>query len=330
MTATKQRIDFIDLAKGVCILLLAIGHCGINTGIPGYIWVAVPLFFVISGLFFKNYDKLRDMWINKINRLLIPFFFFYFTAYLCFYALKWFMPNMLVTASEGICDIFYNRQFFNGPIWFILCLFWCNILFGIICRYVSAEWQRIAIVIAMGAVGWYLGYCDVILPMFIDVALTALPFFAFGYYLKRLNILQDNKSRVCNLLIAIVLWGGSLALEQFTDTRLSMHYNKIEGWATWPVSLISVVSMIYLCKAVRSLPFITYVGRYSIVILCVHHMIYRPLIVLFSRIPMPEAISTAWLVALVTILISALCIPIFKRYLPWAIAQKDLLVIKDK
>ena len=272
MTATKQRIDFIDLAKGVCILLLAIGHCGINTGIPGYIWVAVPLFFVISGLFFKNYDKLRDMWINKINRLLIPFFFFYFTAYLCFYALKWFMPNMLVTASEGICNIFYNRQFFNGPIWFILCLFWCNILFGIICWYVSAEWQR----------------------------------------------------------IAIVLWGGSLALEQFTDTRLSMHYNKIEGWATWPISLISVVSMIYLCKAVRSLPFITNVGRYSIVILCVHHMIYRPLIVLFSRIPMPESISTAWLVALVTILISALCIPIFKRYLPWAIAQKDLLVIKDK
>lgn len=286
MAVTKQRLDFIDLAKGVCILLLAIGHCGVNPEIPGYTLVAVPLFFVISGLFFKNYDKLRDMWINKINRLLIPFFFFYFTAYLCFYAIKWFVPNLLVTEANGILDIFYNRQFFNGPIWFILCLFWCNILFGLVCRYIQDEWKRLLVVIVMGAIGWYLGYCDIILPMFIDVAFTALPFFVFGHYLKRLDVLQNNHSRY-NLLFAAVLWGISLMLEHLTDTRLSMHYNIIEGWATWPLSLIQVVSMIYLCKVVRTVPFITYAGRYSLVILCVHHMIYRPLIVLFSGILIP-------------------------------------------
>lgn len=50
-----QRIDFIDLAKGVCIFLVVIGHCGVPINIPGFEIVRMPLYFILSGLFFKDY-----------------------------------------------------------------------------------------------------------------------------------------------------------------------------------------------------------------------------------------------------------------------------------
>ena len=53
--AQTQRIDFIDLAKGVCILLVVVGHCGAPIDIPGYEIVRMPLYFILSGLFFKEY-----------------------------------------------------------------------------------------------------------------------------------------------------------------------------------------------------------------------------------------------------------------------------------
>ena len=57
MSTTKQtqRIDFIDLAKGICIFLVVIGHCGAPIDIPGYGIVRMPLYFILSGLFFKTY-----------------------------------------------------------------------------------------------------------------------------------------------------------------------------------------------------------------------------------------------------------------------------------
>lgn len=30
MKGNKKRIDFVDLAKGCCIILVVIGHCGVS------------------------------------------------------------------------------------------------------------------------------------------------------------------------------------------------------------------------------------------------------------------------------------------------------------
>lgn len=44
--ATTKRIEFIDLAKGICIILVVIGHCGVSHDIPGYEMVRMPLYFM--------------------------------------------------------------------------------------------------------------------------------------------------------------------------------------------------------------------------------------------------------------------------------------------
>lgn len=78
-----KRIDFIDLAKGICIILVVIGHCGVSKYIPGYEIVRMPLYFVLSGLFFKNYgfynkEKQQDPYSFFV------FLFYWICYFLCF------------------------------------------------------------------------------------------------------------------------------------------------------------------------------------------------------------------------------------------------------
>ena len=49
-----RRIDFIDAAKGVAILLVVLGHSGHSGYIRDFIFTFhVPFFFFVSGLFIK-------------------------------------------------------------------------------------------------------------------------------------------------------------------------------------------------------------------------------------------------------------------------------------
>ena len=143
---------------------------------------------------------------------------------------------------------------------------------------------RIIIVCVLGTVGYWLGYYGTFVPLFVDVALTALPFFIFGYYLKRSNLLYPNSLDRYNLLFAFLLWGISYLLYRNTNHHLSLHYNEISGLATYVISIVSVMSILYFCKYVKRIPLVSYIGRYSIVLLCVHHLIYRPLNVVLTKV----------------------------------------------
>lgn len=326
---SQKRIEFIDLAKGICILLVVLGHCGVPINIPGLEIVRMPLYFILSGLFFKDYGGGYNFFIKKTNKILIPFLFFYLVGCAVLYGLKLFSPQLAITEARGIFDIFDNRQFFNGPIWFLLCLFWCNIIFCQITLNVKKDSVRIPLVVLLGFIGWLLGEKGIFVPMFIDVALTALPFFAFGYYLKKSEILYPNKMDRYNIVFAILFWSAAHLLTRTTEYRLSFHYNGLEGWSTYFISITSVLAVLFLCKTIRHIPFISYCGRYSIVLLCVHHMIYRPLMVLLPQTGI-ELLSDKWSIAIITLLLSALCIPVCKKLIPWFIAQKDLIKLPQK
>ena len=69
---TKKRIEFIDLAKGVCILLVIMMHTDVNVDFPGLRGMRMPLYFILSGLFFKDYVGFLNLLVKKANKILIP------------------------------------------------------------------------------------------------------------------------------------------------------------------------------------------------------------------------------------------------------------------
>ena len=109
---SNNRIEFIDLAKGICILLVVVGHVGVNIAIPGLESVRMPLYFILSGLFFKSYGGVKNFLIKKINKILIPFLFFYLLGYSVFYVVNWIKPSLIVFSTIS-SPIKHQRHRFN-------------------------------------------------------------------------------------------------------------------------------------------------------------------------------------------------------------------------
>lgn len=319
----KTRLKYIDLAKGVCITLVIVGHTGLSVVIPGLDAILMPLYFILSGLFFKDYGGLGHLFKKRANKILFPFLFFYLTAYVVFYIVEYLLPGFMTTGARGVADVWTQRQYFNGPVWFLLALFWINIMFCIISLLVNNTYVQGLIILSIGCFGAYLGMRFVFLPLMIDSAMTALPFFWFGFVLKKTPILYPNRYDRFNVLIALALYGlVVLSYYLLGNHHVNFQNNLICGnyILILIISTLGVISVLLLCKSIKTLPFLTFFGRYSIIPLCTHHLVYRPLALVIDR-------GTLWgevAVALLTLAICAALIPVFRRFLPWAVAQKDI------
>lgn len=66
----------ITITKGLCIILMVIGHAGCPSALFRFIYIFhMPAFFFFSGYFLKisKLDKTKDYLIKKINALYWPF-----------------------------------------------------------------------------------------------------------------------------------------------------------------------------------------------------------------------------------------------------------------
>lgn len=263
-----------------------------------------------------------------MNKILVPFLFFYLTSYLFFYLGEWLAPGLIKTEATGILDVFTQRQWFNGPIWFLLALFWANIMMCQIHITFKSEWLRAVAVMAIGGIGAALGLMKVFLPCNIDSAMSAMPFLYFGYLLRKTPLLYPNKYDRYNVLWIALLYGIACFVDvKFGNPHIGFHYNNVVGnyLLILTLTLSSVLTVLLLCKMVKHIPVVSYFGRYSIVSLCTHHMIYRPL----KMVLIHFGIMNNWTIAIATLSVCLILIPIFTKYLPWFTAQKDLLVVKD-
>lgn len=71
----KERIEYIDVAKGITILLVVVGHVeSAPSPLRSLIYsFHMPLFFILSGFFFKKGDVLGTIK-KMVPSLVIPYF----------------------------------------------------------------------------------------------------------------------------------------------------------------------------------------------------------------------------------------------------------------
>lgn len=321
--ATRKRIKFIDLAKGVCILLVVIYHTEVINchNIPGLKALRMPLYFVLSGLFFKLYDGYGSLFFKKFNKIFVPFLFFYFAG--------WALHNLLAIApwmetpySMPLFALFTERI---GPIWFLECLFITTMLFGGICTLFKNESMRLTAVILCGIFGYILSIHDVYLPCQTDVAFTAMPFFYLGYALKKAPILYPTKYDKFDAPAGLFLIIIGIALYYLFDKpSIEFWNNTIEGnlFVNYLLSILFVIGTLLICKAIKWMPVISYIGRFSIMILIMHELILN---FMKSFAPYLRGYGINYIYFIAVFFGSWLCIPVLRKYLPQFTAQKDLI-----
>ena len=95
----SKRIDYFDLMKGVCIILVVLHHCHLF-GTDWLRCVRMPLYFMLSGMFFKRYSGFADFVTRKFNKLVIPCVTFFVLSELIFQRTNvplWFLASLFLS-----------------------------------------------------------------------------------------------------------------------------------------------------------------------------------------------------------------------------------------
>jgi len=325
---SSKRISYIDLAKGICILLVVLDHISDYRYFAGgdypmneiFEQTRMPLYFILSGLFFKDYaGGIREFLLRKFNRILVPYLFFM----VLFRASEW-----AVRSFTGI-----NLGGVWAPLWFLLCLFWMNGIFAtlyyMVKRLVPDDGLKSETVLGLctlsiGIAGYFAGN----LPLSIGTAMTSLPFLWMGYLLNR---------KLHFLGLGITRWwaltGGIMLLAALHFLYVGENFFYLNAYnAPLPLvylsGLLGTLGVLLFSKAVGHLPVVSYIGRYSIIVLCTHLAIVRVVIAALGQTPIGRdnvGIVPSLFVLALTIACSMFCCWFLSRYLPWFTAQKDLI-----
>ncbi len=329
----KQRIQFIDLAKGVCIIIVVLGHLvpAIHENFTFVLCFGMPLFFCLSGLFFKDYGGFKNLIVKKINTVFVPFVAWYLIAYGIYYLGRT-VTRSTIEAPYHIWDVLTSNDIYNIPIWFILCLFWSNLLFAIIRIFAKTDTAIGIGVLIVACAGWLLSSLDVFNFLYIGSAMSCLPFFYMGYALKRTQILYPSQSKKVDVVIMSIslLFACLIAFLPQEPPRL-FYYKNYASYGNalqiYSCAALFVVGILLLCKCIGRIPFVSWLGRYSIIVLVTHIPISAITGTILERsIGSYVSVEMKYIINFtLVIVLMALIIPFCIRFLPHITAQKDLI-----
>lgn len=320
-----QRIDYIDIAKGLGMLAVIWGHVH-NVGVSNVLVYSfhMQLFFFISGMMFnqRKYDSLWKLVKNRSMTLLVPYAI-YSVATWC----VWASYQLLSPNSKGILSSLLQTVIAQGsggfmehnvPLWFVTCLFVVEIAYYFICKI--KDWLNIVITLAMAVIGHYmlnnnLSFDFTLLPWNLESAMSAMLFYSVGHlfvkhFRKDAIIIWCEKATAKSATIAILLF-VVMACGGIYNGHVSLGSN-ILGKSTillYAVGFCGLFSMLLLSNFLTFaqgkhtgclVNGIKWMGRNSFHIMAVH-MPYRNLITIFLAKGLhrwnitPESISSsAW------------------------------------
>lgn len=155
----SNRIEYLDLAKGIGIILVIMGHTGfLFDNLKTYFFsFHMPLFFIISGMLMyikgEGDKKLKTLAIKKTKSLMIPYFWFSI-VYIIVYIITYNMG--LVTKEDFAQSIVYMFTLYgDSTLWFLPALLIGELLFIFLVKKIEGEWS-LAIALCLAGVAYLL------------------------------------------------------------------------------------------------------------------------------------------------------------------------------
>ncbi len=316
----NSRLEYIDTLKGGAIIFIVLLHCFVFLPIYKPSISAIPLFFVISGLFCNGDKKWGDFLRKQFYTLIIPYISYNLIVGIFIYALSAVGVNL--PYEHDILSIFYTDIFYelpNYPLWFLPALFVSQVVFMIIlklCRYLNYKPRIVAITITTAIIG-YIGYKSQPLPLFFDRGLLGVVFYAIGFLFSQTPLWNkpDKYNKIGYYLIV-----PSIIIYLLTRHCIDMAYAYYD--MPYHILLINIfalfISSLYICKLIKSIPIVTYLGRHSLIVLCTHCIIITPLNIILQKIcTETNLFYTPFILGvLVIVLLNYLIVPFCTKFLP--------------
>lgn len=303
-----HRVRAIDLARGLSIALVVLGHTPLPQWLNGPLSVVrLPLLFVVSGFLF-NFTRYRDaarvLLERRARRLVVPYLAAGLLTYLFWLAvtrrvepgqrqIPWYRP-LLGLLYGGSTQEWLP---FNLPLWFLPTLFSASLVFWALLRAVATRppaVQAAAFALA-GAAGAAAGR-HAFLPWGVDIALVVQPFLWAGYLLRQAGWLTRRTALPPPAWLAgAALYAASLALNGPVAIN-------VRAYGSLPLlyagGLGGSLVALRLAQALTAWPvadrILAYLGRNSLVILCFHVGLAFPLLAQLCHVLLGDPFLQAW------------------------------------
>lgn len=286
----KKRVEWIDCAKGIGILLVIIGHCLTDEmALFAIHSFHMPLFFILSVATFR-YSENNDQFLTKTEKafrhLILPYL-------LCFlYSVCWsLVKNKEILMSKSSLKEFASDRILQfvfasgmpvnvggvsirliGLTWFFVVLFISRTLFDYVQYKLHNEKKLILFCCISSGLGVVLGKIQQ-LPFSLDICLAIMPFLYVGGKIK--NRLEEKWQR--DLLLSTILWIALFVVSSDKLFNLAARY-----YPGYPLCFVTAIVgaimvctwSIGLCKVKLVARPLVYFGKNSLYMMCIHVLDY--------------------------------------------------------
>lgn len=286
----------LDIAKGLGIGLVVLGHLidyfGAEiSGVYSFIYLFhVPLFFFLSGMFFKREDSFRFFLKKKFIRLYVP----YLLANIFFFAVEIIRIGFLGDSYDGclswkdlieaMIGLWPVLSMLSRPTWFLLILFRVSVIYCLV--HMAFKGNKNLMIVVCLLVG-ILAAVSPIDDYMIGQTLTALPFFSIGHFCTPGFV--DNRrlfSTSSCIALSVLSVLSLIILSRYQATNVAVN---CYGNVLWFFTGAFVGIMLTLCVSkllensviARS---ISFVGRYTLSILVWHVFLIKALFTIHEKI----------------------------------------------
>lgn len=263
----------VDVAKGICIILVIARHMEVfyQIGVISFTYIAVPLFFFMSGFYINTETQFLIFLKSNIKRIILPALIWSLLA-LCYnIPLQYF--------NKGFCIIEFDwisPTPSNGPLWFLFALFYAKMFF-----YFLAKIKSDVLVLFFSLILGYLGV-KYEMPCFFNDGLAAIPFLVFGEMsYKHLNFLRDNIYLLLLGVLAFVLFCSNIL--EYDIIPISVNHYKpsyLVCIGAVMLSFLPFLKIVHFLKRDR----LAQMGLHTMGMLCIHVQICHSFAVVCRKI----------------------------------------------
>ena len=272
----KKRLDYLDLAKGIGLMLVLAGHtAALPRPFSAFIYsFHMPLFFVLSGITFHYDISCKAFLLKKVRTLLLPYI-----SFSALYVAGCWLKGLVLQQNDNVLllakKIFLQEDDYIFATWFLVVLFVTELVFFLLAK--AANGKRsviIAVTVAVLAAGIvYFKTLNAVLPFELQIVLTALPFFCGGYFIKQFNLPERLDKLWIILALGAVSIGLFLVKIKFFTYFTSLHNNRYGNFAVfYTLAITAILFVLLVCHRIKTIRFLNYLGKNTLVIFALQQL----------------------------------------------------------
>lgn len=313
MSFPNNRIIWIDISKGLGIILVVLGHTSLSKiSQISYDWIYsfhMPLFYLLSGLCFNNnkYNNFRIYIKRRFKTLILPFFILNTSIFIWGYYAQ--IPNLTINKTDlltGVSALYFIRVLFISELW--------NLTFR---KLVPDKLLFFMTITAISIIGNKLIQNNEFIIKYLLPDIATI-YYALGNMLRG-KLGNYQKSNIQYYLLAIIFSLSFSLLFLYSLNDVSAIILAISGITT----LIAISLILTRFKAIITAPLI-YIGQNTLIILALHPLIYNNL-KLVTSIFIPNNITDSLIRMIITWVLLFVSIWISNKYVPWAVGKNKAI-----